>query len=377
MRRLTVTVTAAFLLTLTACGGSSEETPPPLAPIGERPPATASVLLGTYFYVSLSHAEAENDDSISETGIFVADGTGNLTITAHYRNDNGAVGGPITRDLRYDLAPDGSLGVRLGNARIWTGGVAGDGRFVVAASVNAGTQPLILIAMRQDDLRNDGFDASYHIGAYAARAYAASFALWGTHTFTQGRGLSVSNLFRNDVGAATNSGPEAEDGGTYSIGEGGDITLGMYPGYTLLGGRSQDGVIIAGGDILSPIDPMIYVGVPIASKASTAVFRGEYWSIATTTRSETPPESDRSVVSLSSVAVDGEGALFYEATLQNEEGEIDSTSARDVYTVAEDGTLTLGGGVLRGGITSSGSFAFAAGDLRPGVDPVLRVFIRK
>ena len=376
MHRIVASVMAALLFALTACGGTTGDEPTS-PPNFEPAPSTQATLQGTYFYAMLSHREGESDDSTSETGIFVADGMGGLDMTALFRNDNGTVGGPLEREMRYDLAADNSIGLRIGATRFWIGGIGSSGRYLVAATILSDTRPSILVAARKSDLLRDGFDADYHLGAYAARAFGPSCALWGTHTFTRGRGLSVSGLFQNQVGATAITGPESSAGGTYSITEGGDITLGMYPGYTLLGGRAEEDVIIAGGDILSPIDPMIYVGIPHTTRVSLATFQGQYWSIATQTRAGAPPDDNASMVSLSTVNIDGQGGIFYETTLRNTEGQIDSSSGADTYTVTADGTLTLGGGVTRGGITGSGSFAFVAGDLRDGLDPTFRVFIRK
>jgi hypothetical protein len=379
MHRDTNAVLTLLLILLAACGGSAppEVIAPAPTPNEERPITTPATLSGTYFFVTLSHQEADGGSAISETGIFVTDGAGLMDMTIHIRNDNGTVGGPLLRAMRYDVATDGSIGVTRDGNRIWTGGVTNDGRWMIAASIHADRQPEIFIAMRQGGVRGEGFTGNYHMGAYAARAYTPSVASWGQYEFLGGGRLNISNLFENEVGAPTVTGPDASSGGTYTIGGGGEITLGTFPGYTLLGGRSHEGVIIAGGDVTSPIDPLVQVGVPHATGASAALFQGEYWSIATRTLKAALPTPARSLVSFSSVSADGIGALTYETRRTNIEGKIETSSAADVFAVGADGALTLGGGTLRGGITSTGSFAVVAGDLRDGEDPELRVFIRK
>lgn len=368
MTKLTVAVAVALLAGLLvlgtgACGSGGG---------GGEPGATPDAFFGDYWSSVFIGEDGTPDDGRSQWGRWIASGFGAVVQFLFTENENGVIAGPSQgSSITYTLAAGGRLSLVAGGVPFLAGGLASDGSAAAVAGVFAPFDPgIFLYCRRQGTFTTTSLAGLYHFVLFAYDFTATNdIARWGTMTFNNG--VITVNRMNNVSGAVSTTIPFSAN---YFVAGDGQVDLTMS-GETFRGGVLQGGdLAVLGGATANGGKPTILILVKGSTAASNATLSGTYHAVGI----EAPVGGTPDWSSYTTTAdADGSGGLTINAGQRNDDGVVSALAPMTfTYTVAADGTLSIAGGNVVGGVSPTGRYAIYAGSTVPAQAPLLWFLLR-
>lgn len=328
--------------------------------------------VGGYFW-QLWAGNPAGPTNTSQWGIVTADGAGLVSSGLIAQNSAGVLVGPFASPpLPYSVDSNSRLEITIGGGTL-AGAITEDGALAAVTQITPGLNPTLAILPRGEGVYNAAsLDGEYHLCSFWWGG-AGELSRWdGTVTFDGVGGAFNYSAGVNNNGAIIPPQPPMA-WGAYAVGPAGVVTwnnpLAFMSGGIAFGG---DLIVLSGTTQANDLQVMTIL-IKKGAGLGNATMSGTYNTVTLAASNAPPPRYQTTV---GTMVVDGLGQMTIGDATANADGAVAQQPGGAVlpYTIDPDGSLSVIGGLLQGGVSANGRYAVVAGSTAGGIPQIWFMF---